>query len=819
MDFERLAADLTAQARDLLPQWFPAGKWAGREFQVGNLRGDEGSSLSINGNSGAWSDFASGEKGGDLISLYAAMRGLTQLDAAKQLANGHDYGGNGAAPPKPRKRAPARNVTLPPRPIDSMRHPQYGEPSRTWTYLNAEGALLGYVARYDPEGQRKQIVPWTYGERSHGAGLGWGMGQWPEPRPLYGLDLLALAPDAAVMLVEGEKDADAARVLNGPDRYIVVTWPGGSQAWRKVDWAPLKGRKLLLWPDADKKRWTDKDAPSPDAVGELKPETEQPGYSAMLEIAAHLAPSAREIKILQVDGAGGDMDGWGAADAVAEGMDWEGFKAWARPRAKLLADLQDDIAAVTAPKALRMPPPAAQESPQRAEEPPPISEAPPAPEEAPEATAKPEKHRILGAAGSKGQTWGPLFPWEGTPWAPLMICTDKGQPKPILANCITALRLDPAWQEVLTYDQFAMQTYATKVPPFATGEVGQWKDVYDAKTAEWLQRVGLMVNRGTAADAIECVAQENGFHPVRDYLIACRDRWDGTQRLEHWLIDFVGTKDAPYTREIGRVFMIGAVARIMRPGCKVDTALILEGPQGKRKSMVFDVLGGAWFSDDVSELGGKDSKMEVAGAWIIELAELSQMNRGDLETTKAFLTRRIDRFRPPYGKRVIERPRQCVFGGTSNNNDYLKDDENRRFLPVRVGDYINIEGLRDVRDQLWGEALARFEGGEEWWIQDPELLDVARQQQNYRRQADSWENKVVLWLEDQAAAPRASVRMEEFLKEAIGLSADRHGILEQTRMGRILARLGWTVHQRRVGSGRVREYRPPDAQDDPISGE
>ena len=338
LDFEGLATALLSHSRGFLSVWFPAGKLVGHEYKVGSLRGEAGSSLSVNVDTGEWADFAGDVKGGDIISLYAAIEGIQQGEAAKRLAqeigfnlspNGtpkHSPNGNGTKPEPKIVKPPAG--TAPP----SMRHFRHGEPSSSWCYLDAAGEALFWIARYDPPGQRKEFVPWTWN------GSQWDMKAWPEPRPLFGLDILAEHPDAPVLIVEGEKAADAARTIVGV-ASVVVSWPGGAAAWSKVDWSPLKGRKVLLWPDADRHtaRTEEEAKKSGVEVGGVLPYGKQPGPRAMEGIAAIVAAICPEVKIIDV---GIDLEraeGWDAADAVEDGWSSEAFEAWAARRAKIFA--------------------------------------------------------------------------------------------------------------------------------------------------------------------------------------------------------------------------------------------------------------------------------------------------------------------------------------------------------------------------------------------------------------------------------------------------------------------------------------------------
>ena len=299
IDFQQVAAHCLARAESLLREWFPAGRINGREFEVGSLAGEEGGSLRININTGLWKDFAADLSGGDLVSLYAAIKGIKQLDAAKALSGGIT---TDAPTPAPRP-ATEHSIAPPPNrlPMPSCHHYDFGNPSRIWTYLDADGEVIHYVARYDPEGMKKQVLPWCYDllQSKFIAKA------FPSPRPLYGLRTIAKAPQSAVLIVEGEKSADAAQQIVG-SKYAVVTWSGGSSTWAKAGWTAVHGKHIIIWPDAD-----------------------AAGKKAADGIAAALSKHCPSIKTINAK----DMpDGWDAANAVEEGWDWEKFKTWASAR-------------------------------------------------------------------------------------------------------------------------------------------------------------------------------------------------------------------------------------------------------------------------------------------------------------------------------------------------------------------------------------------------------------------------------------------------------------------------------------------------------
>jgi predicted P-loop ATPase len=305
----------------------------------------------------------------------------------------------------------------------------------------------------------------------------------------------------------------------------------------------------------------------------------------------------------------------------------------------------------------------------------------------------------------------------------------------------------------------------------------------------------------TAGQAVEVVASDHRYHPVLDYLDRCR--WDGTHRLDEWPIKFLGTPDTPYARAVGSRWIISAVARITEPGCKADHALILQGRQGILKSTALKTLAQPWFADEIADLGTKDAAMQTAGVWVLEIAELDAMSRGDIAKIKSFTSRTTDRFRPPYGRRIIEAPRQCVFAGTVNHSDYLRDETGgRRFWPIDCTT-INVDGLSQARDQLWAEARDRYLASEVWWLDDPSLNNAAAEEQDARFAADVWHERVAGYVN---GLPDVSV--PEILRVALEIPIERWTQSEQTRIARCLKHLGWERYRKRNGAILEWRYRP-----------
>lgn len=318
-----IAESLLPRALELVSSWLPNGTHVSDTWRVGNIQGDSGQSLEINLKTGKWIDRGAPDgvdhsHGVDLVALYAAITGMSMSDAACTLAGieipkGRDPKGWKVVSPVPANA-----------PEPTFGHYLHGQPTDGWTYQTEDGRTLGYVCRYDVEQlneeqvpvKHKFVLPYSYCQHTDGS-REWRHLSFKKPRPLYGLELISKhEPNAPVLLVEGEKACDAARELF--PNLLVMTWPGGGKALKEVDWEPLRGRKVTLWPDWDLQVYKPEMKCLPSQVGTIIPLEKQPGYSTMQKVAGHIG--GKNISIIPVGIDQTHCDGWDAADAKAEGM-------------------------------------------------------------------------------------------------------------------------------------------------------------------------------------------------------------------------------------------------------------------------------------------------------------------------------------------------------------------------------------------------------------------------------------------------------------------------------------------------------------------
>ena len=352
-------------------------------------------------------------------------------------------------------------------------------------------------------------------------------------------------------------------------------------------------------------------------------------------------------------------------------------------------------------------------------------------------------------------------------------------------NMAVVLARHPEWQGRIRLNQFKEQLELD-------GKVMLEHDiVHLAEAVRAYLGWSVEPNLDLAWKAAVVAGTENAYHPVQQYLHSLS--WDKKGRIDDWLVR-VGCEDTPLARLIGRKWIISLVARALRPGCKVDTVLVLEGAQGKKKSTVVETLvGGRDYFTDAHVTFDKDGQLIMHGSWVVELAELATFQKAEQLRTKQFLSSPDLTFRAPYGRVTVRRPRHFVLIGTTNDDEYLTDTTgNRRYWPVRVTRLkLDVEMVAVERDQLLAEAVVALEAGEPWWFdEEPEALEAARAE---RLQRDPLEDKVHGFLEQNVGETFGLSALMEFC----GASPERKDLA--LRFAAILRGLGYEKRKTRVG--------------------
>lgn len=730
IDFDGLKSALLDQAETLLPRWFPNGVLRGNEFHLGSINGEKGQSLRFNIKKGYGKDYATGEGFGDMIAMHAGGFGLGMVESARECAKEIGFGNGSYA-----NYAPLPIVTRAsqaPKARDDFYRSSYGLPSEIYTYNT------GYkVCRYDPpDGGKKSFLPFTLDDE----------GDWvakaPEaPRPLYNLSEV-LHTNKPVLITEGEKACEAAAKIAG-DIYACITWPGGSNGWGSIDWAPVYGRRVLIWPDAD-----------------------AAGIKAGRSIAGLLHPHCPSVKIFAVPHDGG---GWDAADCLAKGWDKAKWRAWGKDRVKVFQ------------------PPVA---------PTPMPEPKPEPVEV---TVLPKDPADPNAEEPSQQLYKR---WE---LCQLDIGRNN-QPKFNADSCHRILTNWGQFSGFVWFDEFYSQLFTSWdsdiQPLFADWdrhEGREWTDNDTRNLTIYFQRFfGFHGVKETHVwHAVQTVAWENKRNEPCDWFKSLT--WDLEPRIDTFFPVFFGCPDTEYSRSVSKNFWLSLVARALSPGCKVDTMVVLEGEQGAYKSTACDIIGGKWFAESNEAFGHKDFYIVLQGKILVEIADLDSFNKADLNTIKKVITCRSDRFRGVWDKTAKDWPRKCVFIGTTNEHAYLRDPTGaRRFWPIKVSN-IDLKGLKLWRDQFYAEAINRFHEGETWY-QMPKI--ETQVEQELRREVDPWENYVLDYL-----IGETEISMNEISKDALKLEPKDMHSGHFRRIGKILGKYGWENKVVRYGKTTARRWR------------
>lgn len=437
--------------------------------------------------------------------------------------------------------------------------------------------------------------------------------------------------------------------------------------------------------------------------------------------------------------------------------------------------------------------------------------------------ATPDDPEILSPIGSRPAGGGEEGDEGAEVWRSALVRSRDDGIKNTQANALFVLQHDERVRAVLGWDEHRSDVMVLEHPPWLPRGIRRayplpLEDIDITYCVGWLQKQHKASwTSAVVAEQLVAIAHLRRFHPLRDYLVSLH--WDGVERLNDWLVDYLGVDGSEINRTFGRLFLIGAVARVMRPGCKMDTVLMLEGGEGARKSSALRVLAtgttstdgptAGWFCDESLQLDHKDGLMKLAGVWIYELAEVPQFKRNEWETIKAFITRGVDKFRFPWARRPVTIPRSSVFVGTTNDERYLQPGVNRRFWPVKCGDRLDLENLAAMRDQLWAEAVARFHLGERWWLEEHLQVQAAATVEE-RVEIDPWEEAISRYCEG-----RTSTTMADLLYALGFVDAGKREKVHQIRAGRILSKLGFVKTRPGSGAGRPTVYTRPEPDDVP----
>lgn len=612
---------------------------------------------------------------------------------------------------------------------------------------------VGYVLRVDI-GDGRKLTPailWMTGPDGF---EGWSHGSMPTPRPLYGLPGLLERLSAQVLIVEGEKCRDAAAAAL--PSLVVVSWCGGGKAAAKTDWTPLAGRKVVIWPDND-----------------------DPGLATGQAVAELVTGVGSEsIKVLDLAGLE-KPKGWDVADAIQhDWMDRDDLVQFCRARAKVwqrrevTPNESNGTSKKSAGPFLHATRPRQQITAGGA-----VAVFKPNPAEKPQEAPQPKPHRdnITSLHGDPIPASDDLDDYRLH-----LLMNDEGKLKPkAVNNFYWMLRGHPETRGMYAFNEVAGGVFVLRRPPWDTAKTN-WRnrpltDDDIIKSAHWLERHLLGPKKNEARDAIKAVAGHHQFNPIRDYLT--RLKWDGIPRLKggahegdsvpHAAAEYLGAPTDAIFGTFLTKWHVSAVARIMRPGCKADCMLIVEGPQGKMKStylrQMATIDGHEYFADGIGDISNKDSIMLMQGCWIVENAELAGFRRQELNQIKAWLSRTTDRYIPKFESEPREVPRTFVASGTHNpsGQGYLTDPTgNRRFWPLPVAQ-IDLARVMADKDQIWAEAMALYQAGETWWLSADEerecdLLTEAR------RAEDPWVYGVERAIDDAGMVP--TVSMEQIIR-------------------------------------------------------
>lgn len=676
-----LLSDVNSHLRD----WLPGGRLIGNEYTCGNIHGNPGNSFKVNIKSGRWADFADKDKSGiDLISLYAKINGVSNSESYKKLAKLYSIDSEEDKPiPKKVKQSIPGEVQYEFTHAPEGEYPiTDGKPTNIWSYRDKDARLMFYIYRYDLPNGKKIFTPWSYTKKGE-----WVKKSWSQPMPLYNLELLYSRPNKHIIIVEGEKAADAAQKIAGKV-YNVVTWPGGANAWQKANWSILKGKNILLWPDNDKA-----------------------GLNCMYDLAQSLEALTESIKVLNITKLNLPKK-WDAFDALEEGMTWDKFKAWAKPivtmNYKDLINEDKTLDIVDKPTKV-------------------VAQIANKPIISKDNNTNSYEIELPDELISIYETLGVnLYKSSGIP---INNISNAAKLIDYIFNRSNPESDPKTW--TLWFDVFHQNIFTTWRSD--GGKPRVWTDNDDLElTYIFESKLGFSaIERKKITDAVNMISHRYMKHEIRDYLKELN--WDQTPRVETFLHTYLGVENTKYSRDVSKNFLISMIARIFDPGCKVDNMLMIEGKQGIKKTTAIEALATKEKVLDTSEkLTSREFKRSIRGKWVIELAELESLNGCGPGAIKQLVSSSVDWDRNPYEVRGNDYRRECIFIGTTNTDNYLIDNTGaRRFWPVRATKS-DTDAIKRDRDQILAEALHLYNSGQTWW-EEPDGAEEEQSKRNFIR--------------------------------------------------------------------------------------
>jgi len=748
-DFRALADRLLANAPAILSEWFPAGKIKGGRFYIGDLSGSPGDSLSVDMSIGCWSDFADGATGGDLIDLYSMANKISLAEAYDRLSD---------APlpqttPPPKKQA---EMKLLPAPKDAI------PPSHDYSYYDTDGRFCFGIIK-TVKGNKKQFYTHSWDSISKA----WVPKAWPRQRPLFGLPIPP--HPRQILVVEGEKCAIFANGLL--ESMHVVTWAGGANAYNKTDWAPLKGRSVVIFPDND-----------------------TPGIKAANEIAKILGPKTKLID------PSGLPDGGDIVDLAPRTQ--QDFLAWAKPRIKsgqTLAVRAGNDAAEIAKKKI----------------------------ESQQVQNAPEKKKAASTAitiedKQKRMAWGTDISSHGGVRA-------KGvkhyaltgiDPEDILFNASEkgiSIRYTPfavffavqlAFRSHFRYNEDEDAIYTN----FSSDE---WEIMLDHHY-DYVFNVFCMKfqkhfpgpKKEHVTSAVNQCAMANKYSPLNEFVDAIPE-WDGKKRVENFAKTYLGAKDKPCNRERIKKFLVSVIAKVR--GMKVDFILVLfSEKQGTGKTSATEALGGDLYASVRDHIDSTDFLRASRGNLIVEGPEQIIFKGLDADEIKAVITERKTSYIAKYSNNAIKQTRRFSIIATTNKRNIVPDSQShRRYKIIEVGDDIDWESIKRDRLQIFAEAKHHLDSGYQYWADDVYNEDNSRYVEEH-----PWTPVVREWLQSHVNR-HTRPTTTEMLRDVIGIETKFMSRADSIDIGKILRGLGARVTKSSEGSRAwIFDQRPETYLDD-----